>query len=259
MPKRDLEAHPVYNSDLLSIFRVICNIATRILRPICCQDMENASSQLLGVTDATNVNLFSDPKAFGSFTADEMRAFAKERRDIEHRLQLMTQLKEIPEPKRMPLDYTREAARIGCLIFANTVLLRNMPQPLSLLITLTSQAIDLVKSAERNNVVNLRLRSPPGSFIWLLCLGGILPLTDEQETWFAQKIVDVTGQCDMFRQFAESDPGSRGVCWDSNIKSSPVRSLWQRIDSIWKMNKDKVAEGEVNDLMICSLELNMRD
>ena len=242
MPKPELEADPIYNADLLSIFNMLTRLTTRILRPICCQDMENASSQLLNMRDATNADLLSDPKSFGSFTAEETRSLTKEQRNIEHRLQSMNPLGDTPESARTSSDYIREAARLGCLIYTNTVLLRNSPQPLSRLIILTSQVINLIESAGKYNVINLPLESPPGPFIWLLCLGGILPLTEEQKTWFAQRIVNVTGQRDTFREFAESEPSSRGVCWNYNLQTSPVRSLWQKVDDIWKMNKDKSAE-----------------
>ena len=225
------------NDPLHSTFTSLTRLARLILHPATIQDVENLSSQLLCLNDATNPYLASAPSSHYTFSPADLARRAEERARIDRNLQSMPPLSSIPPERRTLADYTHEAARLGCRIYTHTVLSRNLPLPLSLLLDLTNSAIELLTTAQDLHILDLKRQCPPQPFFWLLFLGGVLPLGQEQEVWFAARIVECLGHCEVFRTFAESPPAGRGMCWGSQLGTSPVRGLWRRVEGLWERER----------------------
>ena len=236
-PKPDLNISRTRNADILSIFTSISHLTARMLRPNCSQDMENLSSQLLASPDTTNPYLSSLPTSFGFFTPVEMLMFAQQRDAIDHRLKSITCLNDIPKPAQDQMDYLREASRLGCLIYIQTVLSHTIDPPPGTLSTLKTQVISLLTLAESHRIIDIYKKSPPGPIIWILFLGGILPLSDSEELWFAERIDRITSRCGLFSHFKSERDDLRDICWVNHLKSSPCGKLWRRVEGIWMESK----------------------
>lgn len=134
MHKSHFPASDPANTAVLAIFTSITRLASRLLRPNICQDMENPSSQLLAdpfpLNASPNPYVVSDSRIFRVFSSAEMEAFAQEREGIAIRLHCMQQLRHVSRERgAVRQDHLLEAARLGCLIYIHTVLWRSGPRP----------------------------------------------------------------------------------------------------------------------------------
>ena len=138
--------------------------------------------------------------------------------------------------------FVNEAARLGCRIYVHTILARNQPQPVSLLLELTREVVTLITTAQQLGIIDFgREGGVPEVWVWLLTLGGVLPLGEKELEWFARRLVEVWGTWGgEWEGFARGE--GRGMCWGIGLGTSPVRELWRRVEGLWD---ERVEEMEV--------------
>ena len=165
-------------------------------------------------------------------TMAEILAFSKRRSSIEHRL-VSLPFKHADEMKE--IDYMHDTCRLAALIYMNRVL-RSFGPTIAVLKILKEHLIWLVQEAEDRFGISAmttppEVLSPPSESIWVLFMGGILSLNEEEETWFAERIA-AGMRLLRLEMWEDVEALLFRSGWTDTLRTSACLSLWKRVVEI---------------------------
>jgi len=93
---------------------------------------------------------------------------------------------------------------------------------------------DLVKEGERRGFGNVDLQLRGAVLTWALFVGGVVCLDEEEETWFAVRIVASTKSfhCSEPETWIDMEGYLRDVSCAERLKTDECTSLWNRVQVI---------------------------
>ena len=154
---------------------------------------------------------------------------------------LSLKLHKPPEEMMLP-DYLFESYRLGALIYLQCIF--HKPEVISAsLQNLKDQLKSLLLEEESKLVSEFDIQIRRGSFMWSMFMGGILSRTEEEETWFAERIArfiktwHIQGpECrtDIEDCLKYNEGCFRLIWWPHSLKMPECVSLWNRVDRIRK-------------------------
>ena len=154
----------------------------------------------------------------------------------------LSSLKVRNPPEQMVLpDYLIESHRIGALIYLQCNFQK--PETVSALQGLKNQMKSLLLEEESKPVGEFDIQIRRGSFMWSIFMGGILSRTEEEETWFAERIARLTKtwhiqgpKCRISIEdcLKHNEGCFRMIWWPHSLKMPECVSLWDRVNEIRK-------------------------
>ena len=162
-----------------------------------------------------------------TFTEMDYIRSSKMRAHLQHRLLSLKLDKAASEMN--DLDFHLDICRIAALIYIPRALHGFMP-PVTVLQSLKLQLMTAFREKEENRIADTEGRQP-GMLVWALFMGGILPLEEGEEEWFAQRIaqrIQNTG----IRNWAQMENYLKKVCWTDWLHTSSCKKVWSRIEGI---------------------------
>ena len=180
-------------------------------------------------TDWFHAAPFTEP-----MSSSEMRYFLKDR---------LLSLKLRKSREQMMLsDYLLESYRIGALIYLQCVFHKDETVSTTLQ-DLKDELKRLLLEEESKPSGEFDIQIRRGSFMWSIFMGAILSRTEEEETWFAERIARLTqtwhipgpecgtniGDC-----LNRNEGCFRLIWWPRGLKMPECVSLWNRVDTIRK-------------------------
>ena len=184
----------------------LCNVMTAILRDV---------RQIIGALIAWN----------RSSSMNDLMSFYDRRSALEFSLTSL-QIRKPKETMRQ-IDYVLEAYRISALLFVKYVMYNAAPicpivrKLKAMLVNLTLEADD--KLVDNEN------RLQDGSVVWILIIGGITYLNNDEKEHFAQAIARST-------RGWWSVPGAK--TWARMLRTRQCASLWRRVEVLSNHNSD---------------------
>ena len=164
-----------------------------------------------------------------SITPMELISFDKVRISIQHRLVSLVPRK--PNQSLHDLDYVFEACRIAALIFLNRVLVCSWPV-CPWFGHLGSQLKDLLLEHEGHNIHGTSPQVHRVYYIWMLSIGGIHSLANEDAAFFAQRVAVATRlwRVQGFGSWSEILSRVKGVCWTDALQGPECDRFGERVE-----------------------------
>lgn len=163
----------------------------------------------------------------GTFTGVDYITFSRLRTSIQHRLLSLRLDKATSEMN--DLDFSLDICRIAALIYIPRAL-HGFKPPMAVMHSLKLQLMTAFRGKEENQIADTEGREP-GRLVWALFMGGILPLEEGEEEWFAQRI-DRRIQSTGIAKWAQMENYLKKVCWTDWLHTPSCKRLWSRVESI---------------------------
>jgi len=166
-----------------------------------------------------------------SSSMDDLMIFGGMRSTLENRL-LTFKIRKPPAQMSI-LDYQLETCRLGAPLYMKYVF--HAFQPTCPIVKKSKEHLkDLAKEGERRGFGNVDLQLRGAVLTWAPFMGGVVCLDEEEETWFAVRIVA------SMKSFHCSEPGTwidmegylRDVSCAERLKTDECTSLWNRVQVI---------------------------
>ena len=143
-----------------------------------------------------------------------------------------------PKQNMRQIDYVLEAYRIAALIYVKYVMY-NAAAICPVIQKLKAQLINLTLEAN-DQLVDNRNRLQHGSVIWILIMGGITYLNNDEKEYFAQAIARSTSWWSLpgAKTWEVMEACLKEIAWVRKLRTGECASLWRRVEVISDHNSD---------------------
>lgn len=162
-----------------------------------------------------------------ALTASQIMAFSQKRSSIAHRL---ASLPYKDADKMKVTDYLHDVCRLAALIYVNCMLHASNTIT-AILKTLKTQLVGLIQEAEEKFAPVSNAYTPPPESVWILFVGGILSLNEEEEVWFATRIVFAMRGLGL-EDWEDVEEVLLKIAWADELRTPACLSLWRRMKEI---------------------------
>ncbi len=173
-----------------------------------------------------------------SSSMNDLMSFYEQRSSLE--LRLTSLLIRKPKEYMKQMDYILEAYRIAALIYIQYVMYNAVPLCPTLQ-SLKTQLINLTLEAG-GELVDDNNRLQHGSVIWILFMGGILYLNDEEKEYFAKAIAQATrGWWSLpgAKTWEDMEACLKEIVWADYLRTAQSASLWRRVEGLSDRNSSE--------------------
>lgn len=135
------------------------------------------------------------------------------------------------------IDYVLESYRIAALIYVKYVMYNAAPLCPAIQ-KLKIQLINVILEAD-DKLVDNGNRLHYGSVIWILVMGGILYLNDDEKEYFAQAIArTIRGWWSLpgAKTWEVMEASLKEVAWVDRLRSLKCTLLWRRVEALSDQN-----------------------
>lgn len=166
-----------------------------------------------------------------STTSNDHLTFSTRCFTVEHRLRTIKIRK--PPGQMTMFDYFLETCRLGSFMYLKRVL-HNLDHDCAILQDLKEQLKSLLLEGEGKWVGDVYIQLKRGSFLWVVFMGGTLSINEEEETWFAERIVRLTKAWHFQgpKSWTYIEEHIRKILWERSLKMPECLSLWDRIKTM---------------------------
>ena len=204
-------------------------------------DKQEKQTWLLSLSEIyQQLRYLTAQKALSDFTClnkADMLAFQRTRSSIEYSLLCLSPIATRPESLVPPrtaecpvMTYVFEAHRVAALLYLYSLCV-DCEANSDLINELRNQLTAAIQVSED---LSPQLMSRHKTSLWIYFLGGALALDDKEETWFAEKAVDVMISADI-NDWDETENMLKETLWAEALKAKIWRSLWNKVQEIKKM------------------------
>lgn len=206
----------------------LCNMMAAILR-----DVRHITGALIGWNRSSSMN--------------DLMSFYDRRSALEFNLNSLLIRKPVEEMRQ--IDYVLEAYRIAALIYVKYVIYDTGAR-CPVIQKLKAQLVNLTLEAD-DKLVDNENRLQHGSVIWILIMGGISYLNNDEKEYFAQAIARSTsGWCSLpgAKTWEVVEASLKEIAWVRKLQTAECASLWRRVEVLSDHNSDPFVADDVGRL-----------